>query len=149
MRDCVFCYMSENHCGYHSMPTLHVYDKMEDDSKDRHLVETHQSTLQAQYQDLSYADMRQVCQYVVNRLDSSEVRYGRFDFLHVAAILDYRGWPVSLHTETFMHLGSLADTGWLGLRIAKEEVTPWDLLYIEVRDRFSKRLEFRVGGSGV
>lgn len=154
MRDCVFCYISERHCEYHAMPDQPPFEpKIEEDweggdededEDDRLKVEKDVKILQAQFQDLSYVDMRMVCRELVQWMDNHEYYYDKnFDFSKISTLLDYQGWPDTPHSERLVQLDRAVDAGWVGKRVDKEEIPPWDMLYREVHAHYSHRLKFR------
>jgi hypothetical protein len=109
-------------------------------------METDVNKLQAQFQDLSYVDMRTVCQEMVQWMENhgrtgGVYYHSNFDFSKIAPFLDYRGWPDTPHSERLVHLDHAAKAGWMGMRVDKQEIPPWDMLYREIRSRYSHRLE--------
>ncbi len=145
MQDCAFCYLSGRHCGYHAVPdqppfqppfqrTLQEGDDEEGDVK----------PLQIRFDDLSYVDMREVCRDVVRCMEGTDNPVipslswdSRETFLKIAAIFDYLGWPEALNSERLNRLDAAVDAGWMGKRVDKDEVPPWDVLYREVHSHFS------------
>ena len=134
MQDCAFCYLSGRHCGYHSVPdqpfqrTRQEGDDEEEDVK----------TLQGRFEDLSYVDMREVCRDVVRCMEGTDNLVipslswdTRETFLKIAAVFDYQGWPEALNSERLNRLDAAVDAGWMGKKVDKDEVPPWDVLYRE------------------
>ncbi|PMD61955.1 uncharacterized protein K444DRAFT_611171 [Hyaloscypha bicolor E] len=161
MRDCVFCYISERHCEYHAMPDQPPFEPKiqedreegDDDDEDegegeRFEVEKDVKILQAQFQDLSYVDMQMVCQELVQWMEdhgkTGDIYYHKiFEFSKISAFLDYQGWPDTPLSERLVRLDRAVDAGWIGKRVDKEEIPPWDMLYREFRSCYSHRLKFR------
>ncbi|TVY81385.1 hypothetical protein LSUE1_G005566 [Lachnellula suecica] len=60
MRDCVFCYIKQQHCQYHAVPDQPPFEpNVHGTLEDENLAETNVTALQAQFEDLSYVDMRE------------------------------------------------------------------------------------------
>lgn len=144
MQDCVFCYLRKRHCGYHAMPDqppfrsplLDVDNEVED-----------LETLQARFEGLSYVDMQEVGERVVYWLrDTNNIaKMGLLldaklnDFLSITALFDYLGWPELSNDERLSQLDNAVEAGWIGKRIDKGEVPPWDVLYREIHSSISYR----------
>jgi hypothetical protein len=156
MRDCVFCYISERHCEYHAMPDQPPFEpKIEeysehgdDDDEEDERFEKDVKILQARFQDLSYVDMRAMCQELIEWMEghgnTGSVYYNEtFEFSRIVAFLNYQGWPETPHGERLAHLDGAADAGWVGKRVDKDEIPPWDMLYREIHSHYSHRLKFR------
>jgi hypothetical protein len=124
-------------------------DREEDEGEgERFKVEKDVKILQAQFQDLSYVDMRMVCRGLVEWMENhgniGDIYYHKnFEFSKISAFLDYQGWPDTPHSERLVQLDRAVDAGWMGKRVDKEEIPPWDMLYREVRSRYSQRFKFR------
>jgi len=157
IRDCAFCYISDRHCEYHTIPDQPPYDPRvsegrevlegdeDEGGNEQPQVEKNVNKLQGKFQEMSYVDMRNTCQKLVDWMDTHG-RYGdldyheTFDFSRVAAVLDYQGWPDTPHNDRLVQLDLAVDAGWIGKRVDKEEIPPWDILYREIRSQYEGRL---------
>lgn len=142
MQDCAFCYLSGRHCGYHAVPDQPPFQRNLQEGDDE---EEDVKTLQRRFDDLSYVDMREVCRDVVRCMEGTDNPVipslswdsDRETFLKIAAVFDYLGWPEALNSERLNRLDAAVDAGWMGKRVDKDEVPPWDVLYREVHAQFS------------
>ena len=146
MRDCAFCCMKQRHCGYHNVPDQLPFKPKGHDGEG-YYVEEDVKILQTQFEDLSYVDLIKVCKEVVQWMLNVDVYANtRFaadvEFLKFAAIFDYLGWPDVPNIERLARLDAAVETGWMGKRVGKDEVLVWDVLYREVRPRYSYRYKF-------
>ncbi|CZR56437.1 uncharacterized protein PAC_06325 [Phialocephala subalpina] len=145
MQDCAFCYLSERHCGHHAVPDQPPFEPtgLEGDDEKEDV-----KTLQRRFEDLSYVDMREVCRDVVQWMkDIDNFVHARLpyvtEFLNIAAIFDYLGWPETPNSERLARLDAAVEAGWTGKRVDKDEVPPWDMLYREVHSLYSYHYSFR------
>jgi hypothetical protein len=147
MRDCVFCYLSERHCGHHAVPDQLPFEPKRHEGEG-YYVEDDVKILQAQFEDLSYVDLRKVCRDIVQWMEdvdnfANTILSADVEFLKFATIFDYLGWPETPNSERLTRLDAAVEAGWTGKRVDKDEVPPWDVLYREVRSRYSNRHSFR------
>ncbi|KAF8850849.1 hypothetical protein BDZ45DRAFT_751283 [Acephala macrosclerotiorum] len=148
MRDCAFCYLSERHCGHHAVPDQPPFEptRLEGDGEEEDV-----KTLEMRFEDLSYVDMREACRDVVQWMEDVDnlvdtrlfLNVDATELLNIAAIFDYLGWPEIPNSERLARLDAAAEAGWVGRRVDKDEVPPWDVLYREVHSRYSYRYSFR------
>ena len=141
MHDCALCYLSGWHCGYHAVPEQPPFQRTLQEGDDE---EGDVKTLQRRFDDLSYVDMREVCRDVVRHMEGTNDPVipslswdSRETFLRISAVFDYLGWPEALNSERLNRLDAAVDAGWMGKRVDKDEVPPWDVLYREVHSHFS------------
>jgi hypothetical protein len=111
MRDCAFCYLAESHCGYHAMPISSLFSP----------------TLKAEFDDLSYVEMRDVCQSVASQVRASL----DFEMCKKLRMMEYMGSDKLPADESLIRLDAVVEVGRTGKRVDKEEVPPWNLLYRE------------------
>jgi hypothetical protein len=148
MQDCAFCYLSERHCGHHAVPDQPPFEPtpLEGDDEEEDV-----KILQTRFENLSYVDMREVCQEVVHWMENPDNfvnmrllwNADATEFLNIAAIFDYLGWPETPNSERLARLDAAVEAGWMGKRVDKDEVPPWDVLYREVHSRYSYRYSLR------
>lgn len=146
MQDCAFCYLNERHCGHHAVPDQPPFEptRLEGGNEKEDV-----KTLQRRFQDLSYVDMREICRHVVQEMERANDHVDTrpswdaypSEFLKIATIFDYLGWPETPNSEILVRLDAAAEAGWTGKRVDKDEVPPWDVLYREVHSRYSYREE--------
>jgi hypothetical protein len=125
IRDCPFCYLVEHHCGYHNVPNQPPFeiDGVEKDAK----------TLQMSFEALSYVDMREATRAIVKyinkhtTLDNIIVKP-----LAVLTVYDYLGWHESAISKFIVRLDAAVEVGWIGKRVDKDEVPPWDILFCDL-----------------
>jgi hypothetical protein len=141
MHDCALCYLSGRHCGYHAVPDQPPFQRTLQEGDDG---EGDVKTLQRRFDDLSYVDMREICRDVVRHMEGTNNPIipslswdSRETFLRISAVFDYLGWPEALNSERLNRLDAAVDAGWMGKRVDKDEVPPWDVLYREVHSHFS------------
>lgn len=147
MQDCAFYYLSERDCGHHAVPDQPPFEPMRLEGDDK---KEDVKTLQTRFEDLSYVDMRKVCRDMVRWMEDADnlvnTRLPRdadaTEFLNIAAIFDYLGWPEMPNSERLARLDAAVKNGWTGKRVDKDEVPPWDVLYREVHSRYSCRYSF-------
>jgi len=153
MQDCGFCYLSRRHCGYHAVPDQPPFEfkSLSDDAKEDDV-----KTLQTRFEHLSYVDMRTICRDIVQWMDHADSLANTgvpwdanaTEFLKIAAIFDYLGWPEPPNSERLARLDAAAEAGWRGKKVDKEEVLVWDMLYREVHARYEDRYRSRAPAGG-
>jgi hypothetical protein len=124
MRDCPLCYLSERHCGYHAVPDRTT---LEPDYRDDDGREENTETLRKRFEEMSYVEMKETCRDAVHCVNKPE------SFVKALAVLDYVGWFETPNSERLSRLDAAVSAGWMGKRVDKNEVPPWDLLFREIR----------------
>jgi hypothetical protein len=125
MRDCAFCYLRESHCGYHAMPNQLPFEPKRIDG-DGIGVEDNPETLEKHFKDMSYVDMRNACQGVVQQMDRNKP----LEFRKAIIIFRHIGWFEFQARERLEYYDAAVEFGvWVGQKIDKEEVTPWDVFF--------------------
>ncbi|KAE8446031.1 hypothetical protein EG329_012539 [Mollisiaceae sp. DMI_Dod_QoI] len=116
MQDCAFCYLNWRHCGYHAVPDQPPFEitrLLEGDDEEEDV-----ETLQRRFENLSYVDMREVSQGMVEWMKHADAK----EFLNITAIFDYLGWPEAPNSERLARLDAAVEVGWTGRRVDKDEV---------------------------
>ena len=142
MRDCVFCYLSERHCGHHAVPDQPPFEpkRLGGDG-----VKENAKTLEKRFEDLSYVDMREACRSIVQQTSYTNVSDVP-NLLKVFLVFDYQGcFEIPNSNERLIRLDAAVEVGWTGKRVDKEEVPPWDMLFREFSLKFGLHLRVRSG----
>jgi hypothetical protein len=131
MRDCAFCYAVEGHCGYHAVPDQPPF---ESNSPENDGVEENMETWKRSFEALSYKDMREACRGVTGYLNQHSTPASKA--FTIFAIYDHLGWFDSTKGNLLKHLDYAVNVGWIGKRVDKDEVPPWDMLFAALRSHF-------------
>lgn len=131
MRDCAFCYLSERHCGYHSVPDQPPFESNRGEVNGG---DENAKIWVTRFEDLSYVDMRETCRDLVKRMDDvGSLKHDEPpELLKVFQIFSHFGWFETPVSELLARLDAAVDVGWTGKRVDKNEVPPWDVLYREI-----------------
>jgi len=127
IRDCPCCYLVEHHCGYHNVPNRPPFEinGVEEDGK----------MLQMAFEALSYVDMREATQAMVKCVNERTAP-NETKPLTVLDVYGYLGWHESAINELIVRLDAAVEVGWIGKRVDKDEVPPWDMLFCDLRSCF-------------
>jgi hypothetical protein len=135
-RNCGFCYMNDDHCGYHNVPDQPPFKFQTVEGM--HPADA-ASIHEALFHDMSYLDMKSACRLIAEWLDDEM----SFELEQIFTIFHYMGRDERPNNELLAQLDSATKLGWEGKSIHKSEVKPWDVLFREICLHYSY---YPVGG---